>query len=228
MQAAIEDFQGQEEVRNAKRKVVFLVHRIPFFLEPDYMHEPEDFTESHDTRMTRKFGSKERFEAVKRSHGLIPRGKEVGLDETCGYTEENLSKRIQSSTLRSQQLVYFVAREFGLDKCEELYSVLNRRHFTEAGILNDPTLLLESCDEVGIDRDRCKDFLFSSPELYKKEVLDMYEAVLSQGIHSIPTTVVDGRFLLSGAARSSEILQIFNKIFLEKERATSGRTMFTL
>ena len=188
------------------------------------MEEADDFIESHNTRMIRKFGSLERFEAVKKSHGLIPRGKEVGLDESCGYTQENLSMRVQSCTLRSQRLIYFVARKFGLDKCEELYSVLNRRHFTEAGVLNDVNLLLDSCDEVGIDRRICEDFLTSAAELCKNEVLDMYEAVTRKGIHSIPTTIVDGQFVFSGAVRSSEYLSAFNQILFKE--SYSGASIF--
>ena len=109
------------------------------------MDKAQNFVESHDSRMIRKFGSKEQFEKVKRSHGLIPRGAEVGLDASCGYTDDSLSRRRQSSTLRSHRLVHYVAKRHGWEKCEELYAVLNRRHFIEAGILNDLDLLLDSC-----------------------------------------------------------------------------------
>ena len=136
------------------------------------MKEDPNYVETHDSRMIRKFGSKEQFELVKRSHGLIPRGAEVGLDASCGYTEENLSKRLQSSTLRSQRLVYFVAKRYGWEKCEELYGVLNRRHFIESGVLNDIGLLLDSCDEVGLNREMCENFLISNE--YEKEVLQLY------------------------------------------------------
>ena len=39
----------------------------------------------------------------------VPRGAEVGLD-AVGFTQDNLTARRQSSTLRSHRLVYFVAR----------------------------------------------------------------------------------------------------------------------
>ena len=35
------------------------IHRIPFFLEPGYMNKNSTFTETHNTRMIRKFGSQE-------------------------------------------------------------------------------------------------------------------------------------------------------------------------
>ena len=42
------------------------------------MKKPDDFTETHDTRMIRKFGSKEEFERVKKAHGLIPEVERQG------------------------------------------------------------------------------------------------------------------------------------------------------
>ena len=136
------------------------------------MDKAQNFVESHDSRMIRKFGSKEQFEKVKRSHGLIPRGAEVGLDAMCGYTDDSLSRRRQSSTLRSHRLVHYVAKRHGWEKCEELYAVLNRRHFIEAGILNDLDLLLDSCEEIGLDRAICEKFLVSDE--YKEDVLRLY------------------------------------------------------
>ena len=80
--------------------------------------------------------------------------------------------RRQSSTLRSHRLVHYVAKRHGWEKCEELYAVLNRRHFIEAGILNDLDLLLDSCEEIGLDRAICEKFLVSDE--YKEDVLRLY------------------------------------------------------
>lgn len=94
------------------------LYRVPFFLEPDYNSFPDAFTETHLTRMTRKFGSREAFELVKKSHGLIPRGMEVGLNDSVGWTEENLDRRIQSSTLNAHRLLLFTQQvDDGLWSC---------------------------------------------------------------------------------------------------------------
>ena len=83
----------------------FVLHRCPFFLEPRYLSQPESFTETHLSRMVRKFGDQKTFERFKRSHGLVPRAREVGLP----WTEELLSQRTQSATLRSHRLVLWIA-----------------------------------------------------------------------------------------------------------------------
>lgn len=185
---------------------------MPFFLEPDYITKAPDFTESHDVRMIRKFGSKEAFERVKNSHGLIPRGAEVGLDERVGYTQDALTARIQSSTLKSQRLVYFVARNYSLKKSEELYEKLNFLHFTESGVLNDSALLIRACSEVGLDYEIDKIEAFLATDELTSEILTMYQRVLHYGIDSIPTIVVNGKYFVSGAAKAEEYIKIFRLI----------------
>lgn len=91
-------------------KYQFRIYRVPFFLEPDYINKPNDFWESHDTRMIRKFGSREAFEQVKIQHRLVPRAREAGLTESMGFTEENLSKRKQSSTMNAHRLIQYVSK----------------------------------------------------------------------------------------------------------------------
>jgi hypothetical protein len=97
-----------------------LLHRVPFFLEPGYISKPDSFTESHDERMIRKFGSKEAFERVKKAHALIERGRDVGLTAEVGFTQAQLDKRVQSCTLDSHRLVLFVEQQFGTALSEAL------------------------------------------------------------------------------------------------------------
>ena len=192
----------------------FLVKRVPFFLEPGYMKKSDDFTETHDTRMIRKFGSKEEFERVKKAHGLIPRGREAGLTEEMGFTQDNLTLRVQSSTLNSHRLILFVANRFGLNKSEELYAAFNKKHFTEGGILNDLNMLVDSLKEIGLegtDLEETVNFLHDKSR-GTREVLELYERVQSMGIYSIPTLIVDGQYLINGAARANEVLDCLKKV----------------
>jgi hypothetical protein len=53
-----------------KNNIKFVLVRVPFFLEPDYIDKSPDFWETHDERMLRKFGSMEAFERFKAHHGL--------------------------------------------------------------------------------------------------------------------------------------------------------------
>lgn len=165
--------------------------------------------------MVRKFGSAEAFNAFKARHGLVPRADEVGLS----WTEECLSNRIQSSTLRSHRLVQWVAQNYSLEVAEKLYSALNRRHFSEGGALNDLNVLLASAEEVGVNTTDANVFLASSQG--EIEVLKAVDIVHQLGINSIPTLVIDGKYVLSGSTDYEEISETFRSI-----RNPSGKQMF--
>ena len=173
------------------------------------MNRPKDFTETHDTRMIRKFGSKAAFDRVKASHGLIPRGAEVGLDASTGFTQEVLDTRIQSSTLNSHRLVLYITENHDTVYAEKLYDELNRRHFLEAGVLNDITLLKEAVASIGLRAaDQKLTFDYIDSDRGVEETLYLYEQTQRLGINSIPTLVIDGQYLVSGAAQSDEIQRV--------------------
>ena len=211
--------------RHPAAPITFEVHRVPFFLEPGYLEKPADFTEPHNTRMVRKFGSMDRFEQVKKRHGLIPRGAAVGRNESCGFTQPQLDKRVQSSTLNSHRLVLYVAKTYGLGRSEALYAALNRRHFMEAGVLNDPNMLKAALGDVsvgpGSGLEEAQAFLES--DRGTSQVLEMYNVVTEQmGIHSIPTLIVDGKYMISGAATTGKVLDVLERVLSEGPSGTNG------
>ena len=65
-----EDASKPFDVSKLDSRISFIFCRVPFFLEPEYNLLPSDFWEPHDTRMIRKFGSREAFERIKLSHDL--------------------------------------------------------------------------------------------------------------------------------------------------------------
>ena len=162
--------------------------------------------------MIRKFGSMEAFERVKKAHGLIPRGAEVGLDVSVGFHQPQLDKRVQSSTMNSHRLILYVGEVHGIEACEALYDEINRRHFTEAAILNDKNMLMEAVStSLNITEEEVKalsSFLNEEKRGYDV-VLQMYDQVQSMGVYSIPTLIVDGSYMISGAQRSDAILELF-------------------
>ena len=189
------------------------------------MSKPADFTETHETRMIRKFGSKQAFERVKAAHGLIPRGAEVGLDASTGFTQEVLDMRVQSSTLNSHRLVLYITQLYGTIFSEKLYDQLNDRHFLKAGILNDIVLLQEAVASIGLSDEHLSDVynFIASPQRGVKETLHLYEQTQRIGIDSIPTLVIDGQYMISGAAQASEIQRLIEKALLD---GPTGATAF--
>jgi len=180
--------------------------------------------------MIRKFGSRQNFERVKISQDLIGRGAEVGLDRTSGYTQEALTARRQSCTVESHRLVLWVTAMFGTGKSEELYEVLNRRHFLESGVLADRELLVSSCLEVlGYEKEtEIREFL--SSEKMKQEVMNILTEIENVGIKGIPTLVANGSlvWVTSGASRERELIVFLGNVVgaIERGDETLGERMF--
>ena len=132
---------------------------------------------------------------------------------------------MQSCTLNSHRLVLYVAAHFGLDRSEQLYSILNRKHFTEAGVLNDPDLLRAAVQELKLSEaqeKQCLAFLEDPNEPGKEEVLDLLQRVEAVGIHGIPVLIVDGSLLVQGAARAAEVRHAQSYLDIPKLRRLQG------
>jgi predicted DsbA family dithiol-disulfide isomerase len=94
---------------------------------------------------------------------------------------------------------------------EELYSVLNRKHFIEGGVLNDRSLLLSAIDEIGLERQKYEDFLSSDEGT--QEILEMVDLVHSYGIHSIPVLIINGgQEIVQGAAVTEDIVRKLREV----------------
>ena len=207
----MEMFAAESDVREED----IALHRIPFFLEPRYLEQPEGWSESHTERMVRKFGSQAAFDRVKKSHRLMPRANQAGLDEE-GWSEEKLARRQQSSTLRAHRLVLWIDEKRGWQAAEEAYKALGHEHFVEGQMLNDMAVLRGAASAAGVDADEAEAYLRSPAG--EDEVLTRVDHAHSLGIHSIPTLIVDGELLVSGAADAEEVLST-----LRSARRTGGR-----
>jgi predicted DsbA family dithiol-disulfide isomerase len=191
------------EREKESQPIALQVHRVPFFLEPGYMEQPDDWWESHNTRMVRKFGSQEAFDQVKVAHRLMPRATDAGLDAD-GWSNENLDNRKQSSTLRAHRLIAWLDLTVGWEKAELAYAHLHQCHFVERGLLNDLAVLTAAAEKAGVDAATAESFLKSDEGV--AAVLRTVDAVHARGIHSIPDLWIDGRPALSGAAGRDDVL----------------------
>lgn len=194
------------------------LHRVPFFLEPGYTRKPEDFTEPHYTRMARKFGSVEAFERVKLAHRLMPRAMEAGLHET-GWSDANLDRRVQSSTLRAHRLVLWIDKRLGWEAAELAYARLNHEHFVNGGALNEMSVLRSAAEAAGTDVAEAETFLKGTQG--EAEVWRTISTLDQMDIHSIPTLLLDGVVAIQGAVGEEECLAA-----LRQARRGQSRRLF--
>lgn len=196
-----------------ERPVKFSVIRVPFFLEADYPVS-EDFQETNRKRLIRKWGGAREFEAQKSRHQLKERGQEVGIKHF------NLD-RIASSTFLSHRLVQWATKEHGITTAENLYSILNRRHFEEGQKLNDPKMLRKAAEEAGIDGELAAAFMSSNAG--SAEIRKAQKLLRDMGVHSIPTFIVQGQYLMNGAMASKEMAEMFRDL---ERRGEEGEPVF--
>lgn len=204
----------QQAPIDRERPLGFTVLRVPFFLEPEYPTE-ERFEETNRTRLHRKWGGEAAFKAQKQRHGLKERGEDVGI------THFNLD-RIASNTLASHRLVQWVTRTMGINAAETLYNDLNYRHFEKGQKLNDRAMLVEAAGAVGADRSDAETFLASNAG--EAEIEKVKGLLSALGVNSIPTFVVGGKRLVSGAAHSADLVYAFRQI--EESGEDASRAVF--
>lgn len=192
----------------------FFVLRVPFFLEPHY-DKDASWHETNRERLERKWGGKASFAAQKQRHRLKERGQEVGIQHF------NLD-RLASNTLASHRVVQWMTKLYGCVASEALYNELNHNHFIEGMKLNDSSLLCQAATTAGADRIACDAFLASNEGIAE---IEQTQVVLERlGISSIPTFLIGGKVIISGAVHSSELVRVFREI--EKAGIGAPDTVF--
>lgn len=186
----------------------FFLLRVPFFLEPHYDRDTS-WHETNRERLERKWGGKASFAAQKKRHRLKERGQEVGIEHF------NLD-RLASNTLASHRLVQWMTKLYGCVASEAVYNELNHKHFVEGMKLNNPSLLCKAAATAGADPVACDAFLASDGG--SSEIEETQFILERLGIHSIPTYLIGGKIILSGAVHSHELIRVFREI----EKAGNG------
>ncbi len=181
---------------------------MPFFLEPEYP-KTEEFEESNYNRLVRKWGGVAQFEAQKQRHRLKERGQEVGIHHFK-------LDRIASNTFASHRLVQWVTKTRGINKAEELYNELNHRHFEQGQKLNNRQMLCDAGSKVGINASEVDAFLRSDEG--SENIVAAQQILAALQIHSIPTLIIGGSKLVSGALHAKELESILRQI----ERSGEG------
>ena len=102
-----------------------------------------------------------------------------------------------------------------LSLCIALRFPSGRRHFEEGQKLNDPVMLREAAEEVGIDGDAAAAFMES--DRGSEEIRSAQRMLRDMGIHSIPTFVVQGRYIMNGAVQSGDMVELFRQIERNEE-----------
>lgn len=170
----------------------------PFQLDPSLSETPRPLKD----RLRDKFGP--RLEAVLRKTAAT--GRQEGLDL-------RFEDALAVNTLAAHRLLRLTEQEHGAETQRALAMKLFEAHFTHGENIADPDVLVGLAAQVGMPRERVKNYLFSGAGL--REVRDEIAHAQRLGIRAVPTFVFDGRLAVQGAQPASALLQVLEEVWQE-------------
>ncbi|MDH6579334.1 DsbA family oxidoreductase [Kitasatospora sp. MAP5-34] len=137
-------------------------------------------------------------------------GKRLGIDfhNDIGYAV---------NTLDGHRLLWFALREYGPAVHQELEELVFAAYFTEGGNVADRELLADRAAVAGLDRDQVLAFLASDQGT--AEVRAEIRAARTDGVTTVPTFVIDGKWRLQGAQDASAFLRALEAAAAESEQS---------
>lgn len=158
------------------------LHFQPFELNPQMAPEGEDTTE----HLARKYGSTP-AQAAANKENIRVRGAELGFTFNLGQRN-----RIYN-TFDAHRLLHWAELE---GHQHALKQALFDAYFTLGQNPSDHDLLMQVAEQVGLDPVRALAILESDE--FADDVREREQFYTSQGIHSVPTIIINDRHLISG------------------------------
>ena len=177
----------------------------PFELNPQMPAEGEEI----NAHLARKYGaSPAQLEQTREQ--IRQRGAALGFTFT-----KDARDRIYN-TFDAHRLLHW-AGELDLQKQKALKLALFTAYFTEGRSPGDHEVLLEAAEGVGLDRSAAQAVLDS--DAHAEAVREQESFWQSQGINSVPTLVINQRYLLQGGQAPEVFAQALQQIAAEEAKA---------
>lgn len=158
------------------------LHWHPFLLDPEAGTDPVPLREAY----ARKFGGAERTAQMLASIQATARAEGLPFDFDRG--------QVRVTTLPAHRLLWLAAREGDAGRVGE---ALFHAHFAEGRNLADQEVLVAAGQAGGLAEARVRALLGSGEG--EAEVRAAVARAQALGIQSVPTLVIDGRYLVQGA-----------------------------
>ncbi len=186
------------------------IHFQPFELNPQMPPEGESIAE----HIARKYGSTPE-QLARNQEGLRTRGRELGFTFEIGKRD-----RIYN-TFDAHRLLHWAELE---GRQHALKNALFTAYFTEGRNPGDREVLVDLAGRVGLDPLRAREVLDSGR--YAAEVREREKFYTRQGIHAVPSVIVNNKYLIQGGQPVEAFEQALRQIAAESPspalRATSA------
>ncbi|MCO4784798.1 DsbA family oxidoreductase [Marinomonas atlantica] len=177
----------------------FDIHWLPFELHPDIPNAGVSRTQY----LGQKFGSQEKLNEV--SHALQNVGYEAGLE--FNFTDDDL---IPNTKLAQQ----FVAQASRMSLATPMMTALFYAYFTKGENIGDAAVLSRIAKEVGLQDEDVEDALSREAELLVEEKIERLNRLQ---IESVPTYIVNEKYLVQGAHPPETFAEILTDINKEND-----------
>jgi len=180
-------------------KANFEVHFRPFELNPSMPSGGQDAIE----HLTQKYGLTE--EQVKSNQANI-RAKAL----EAGFEFHPEGRKRVYNTFNAHRLLYWAAKEYGLQKQAALKVELLNTYFCLAVNLDDQKNLLDAVARAGLDSQRAQEILNGAE--FANVVRQEEATYTNAGINSVPSIILNDQYLLQGAQPVESFVDAFEHL----------------
>ncbi|HEU4603538.1 MAG TPA: DsbA family oxidoreductase [Steroidobacteraceae bacterium] len=179
------------------------IHFQPFELNPDMGKSGQDIIE----HLQQKYGSTPE-QLVRNQEAIRERGAALG------FTFDMEKRTKIYNTFDAHRLLHWAELE---GRQLELKRALLAAYFTGGRNPSDHETLIDVAQQVGLDAARAREVLES--DLYAAEVREREEFYRQNGIHAVPSVIVNSKYLIQGGQPVEVFEQALRKIASEAESA---------
>ncbi len=191
----------QKAIKKLQNQMEFDVSWRPYELHPEI---PEDGFDK-ELYMKQKFGNSSRS-------NFTSNIKELG--ESLGFQFNFSKSKTIPNTFKAHRFIWYI-------KDQELQTKLSEAlfyaHFTEGKDIGSTKVLGQIGEDLGLDQKEIIKFLDSKEG--GKEVADLEINAMESAITSVPTYIINDRFILHGGQESNTFVSFFKRVetILQKE-----------
>jgi len=175
------------------------IHFQPFELNPTMPAEGQDIAE----HLAQKYGSTPE-QMMRNREGIRARGAALG------FTFDMDKRGRVYNTFDAHRLLHWAELE---GRQLALKQALFAAYFTEGRNPSDHEVLIDVAAQVGLDPVRAREILQSNR--YANEVRERVQFYGQQGIHAVPSVIINGKYLIQGGQPVEVFEQALRKIAAE-------------
>jgi predicted DsbA family dithiol-disulfide isomerase len=189
----------QQAIEALKGEIEFSIEWHPFELNPQMPPEGQDMIE----HLSQKYGrSPDDMQAA--------RDQMAAIGDQLGFQFYKGNDRRVYNTFDAHRLLSWAN---SLGKQTELKMALFSAYFTHNLDISASEVLLNTVSSIELDRDEASRILSSGA--FSKEVKEELQRSRTMGIQSVPSYIINQKYLLSGARESQDLVAGFRQIVAE-------------